>query len=479
MRARDISLWTMMGVGVVGCFAALALALPHAGQAAEPLMMQSHGQVGAEPCLAARAWFDPNAPEAKFEFDDSKNCAFHQWAVQEFLYLIQTDPADPEKKARFLNMASPHALFLYKGDKPKPYPGGSDTQFKLGGGMASLRSGQGESNATPRIVFLPRTLKTENTTFDGHTQAGSDAVLIDQKGQVVYYTAQINKVYYDFIVRGDKGEGYYKKETLEKAAASTAFPVGTVEVKSSWRIAEIGGQTYISREEQNNYYTVPGGICQDKDCKSQVTATMALVGFHVVGTVKGHPEMVWATFEHKLNVPDCKNTPADPSDKEKYSFYKNNTNCGKAPFWENCNQIPKPDSKTPNDICRIYPYGEIEPLDRRQRDNTDNIKSINASYASFVRSPVWGNYFYAGSVWAERMPDDPVRTLINLSNANIRGSKKIANTSLESFTQERNCLHCHTYRPGQDKRHQESCFTSGDKNLYISHLIGLLCDRKP
>ena len=30
---------------------------------------------------------------------------------------------------------------------------------------------------------------------------------------------------------------------------------------------------------------------------------MAMVGLHVVGSVKGHPEMVWATFEHIDNAP--------------------------------------------------------------------------------------------------------------------------------------------------------------------------------
>jgi hypothetical protein len=82
---------------------------------------------------------------------------------------------------------------------------------------------------------------------------------------------------------------------------------------------------------------------------------------------------------------------------------------------------------------------------------------------------------YAGAVWTTG-ETDPDSRLIKLDNASIRGSKKVANTSLESFTQEKNCLHCHTYRPAQDK---PSCFTSGNKNLYVSHLIGLLCDRKP
>jgi hypothetical protein len=65
--------------------------------------------------------------------------------------------------------------------------------------------------------------------------------------------------------------------------------------------------------------------------------------------------------------------------------------------------------------------------------------------------------------------------LIKLDNASIRGSRKAANTSLESFTQEKNCLHCHTYQPTQVRK---DCFDNRGINLFVSHLLGLLCDRK-
>jgi hypothetical protein len=446
---------------------ALALGLPCAGQASDLRMMAAHDQEKAGPlCTASADWFKPNAPEPSFELEDI-NCAFHKWAVQEFLYLVQKGP---DELARFLSLASPHALFLYEGVKPKPYPGTMATQFKLGAGMARLRSGQGKSAAVHRVVFLPRTLKTENTTFNADTQAGSNAVLVDQKGQVVYYTAQINKVYYDFVVK----EGYYTLKAFLNAPAATVFPVGTVETKSSWRIAVKDGTTYIP-DAAKTYYTVEGEVCKDNgDCKpeSMVPATMALVGLHVVGRVEHHPEMVWATFEQNANAPDCKDTPFP---KGGYSFYSGGKNCGKAPFWETCNQIRKDDWKTPSEICRAHPYGE--PGDKPE--NTLNIKSMNDSfYALLPAGSVWKNYFYAGSVWTTGKTDGP--GLIKLDDASIRGSKKAANTSLESFTQEKNCLHCHTYQPQQLGN---ECFppittSSGWKNLYVSHLFGLLCQPK-
>lgn len=440
----------------------LVLALPCAGQAADLLMMPAHDQAGAASCPASADWFKPNAPEADPTKTRPDNCDFHQWAVQEFLYLVQKAP---DGLARFLSLASPHALFLFEGDKPKPYPGTMATRFHLGAGMARLRAVPGQANSERRIVFLPRTLKTENTTFNADTQAGSNAVLVDQKGQVVYYTAQINKVYYDFVV--DKG--YYKLEAFLAAPAATTFPVGTLETKSSWRIAAKDGKVFIP-DAAKTYYTVEGEVCKDNDCKSLVPATMALVGLHVVGTVKDHPEMVWATFEHKANTPDCKDTPVE---SVQLSFYSNKKNCGKAPFWETCNQIRKNDWTTPSEICRAHPYGE--PGDKPE--NTPNIKSINDSYDALLPAgSVWKYYSYAGAVWTTGQTD-PQTGLIGLDNASIRGSKKAANTSLESFTQEKNCLHCHTYQPQQIG---SKCFPriddkNGWKNLYLTHLFGLLC----
>jgi hypothetical protein len=371
-------------------------------------------------------------------------------------------------------MASPHALFLYEGDRPKPYPGGSNTQFKLGAGMALLQSSPGESNAAPNVVFLPRTLKTGNTTFDDHTQAGSNAVLIDQKGQIVYYTSQINKSYYDFVVKHTYYELATFKDQKNPIPQATAFPPRSLEIKSSWRIASKEGKDYIPIQEQENYYTVMDFLCQDNACKSKVKVTMALIGFHVVGMVEGHPEMVWATFEHDKNVPDCKNTPSSGD----YSLYPASKNCGKAPFWESCNQIPTPGTMTPSDVCRAYPYGEIQPSDQPQRENTANVLSINDSYKKllaklFPKGSVWSHYTYVGAVWTTGETDSA--GLIKLDNASIRGSRKAANTSMESFTQEKNCLHCHTYQPAQVRK---GCFDNRGINLYVSHLLGLLCDRK-
>jgi hypothetical protein len=417
------------------------------------------GPVCGQSCPADPAWLKPDAPEADFTQTRDTNCQIHQWAVQEFLYQVQT----VDGLARFLGLASPHALFLYPGDKPAPYPGSQTTLFKLGANMARLRA-TGKANAASPLVFLPRTLKTPDTTFDAATQAGSNAVLIDQQGQWVYYTASINKVYYDYVVN----KGIYTLTAFLSAPPSVTFPVGAVETKSSWRIAAKGGTTYIPNASKS-FYTIEAQVCNDATCKTLVPATMALVGLHVVGLIQGHPEMIWATFEHNLNAPDCQNTPSTDT---RSSFYKAGQKCGTAPFWETCNKVIDPtDKTTPSEVCRAHPQGEPEG----SQGNTANILSLNQSFHKLLPAgSVWANYDYASAVWTTGKVGP--NGLIVLDDSEIRGSKKAANTSLESFTQEQNCLHCHTYQPLQIG----TCFGKRDdpnawKNLYVSHLFGLLC----
>ncbi len=459
--------------GVFSVVLALVLGLAGAAQGAELGPLPSHGYADEAPqgiCDVSDGWF-PVPPEADFvkPFDgNATNCDFHRWAVQEFLYLVQPE----DGLARFLNLANPQSLFCAPGGVPSPYPGDPKaTCSKSQQGLLRLQAGVGAANAAPRVVFLPRTLKGPNTTFDADRQAGSNALLIDQKGQIVYYTSQVDRRFYDFVVNNR----YYVKDVVKGAAAEISFPVGAVEVKSAWRIAQKGSTVYIP-DAKARFYSIPAEICEDKACVKKVPAVMAMVGLHVVGRVKNHPEMVWATFEHNDNVPNCN---AIPSPAKGFSFFPDgDKKCGKEPLWEGCNQVPK-DSQASATLCRAHPFG----LPDASPGNFQNMQAINVSLRDKLPSgSIWKNYHYTSSVWLEKQ-DDQHPQLINLDSANVRGGKKAANTSLESFTQEKNCLHCHTQQPPQIGPPGQ-CFprledVSARKNLYISHLFGLLCSPQP
>lgn len=91
-------------------------------------------------------------------------------------------------------------------------------------------------------------------------QAGDEATLYDQNGNVVFYD-----------IRFDRG--------LCDASASGDLPAGTTEMKSSWRQLEAGESGYFTMD------AVIEGVSPDP-------VTLGLVGFHLFRTTPQHPEGV-------------------------------------------------------------------------------------------------------------------------------------------------------------------------------------------
>jgi hypothetical protein len=140
-----------------------------------------------------------------------------------------------------------------------------------------------------------------------------------QDGSLVYYVIMVNDVYAHFAtgVRDNKiTPGTQFPTTQADLNQITAFAAANgktfidpnalaIEVKSAW--VEAGGLPNLS-----SYITITATIpTYDRSNPNKwtpngrKTAELALVGMHVVGSVAGHPEMIWATFEHFGNTPDA------------------------------------------------------------------------------------------------------------------------------------------------------------------------------
>jgi len=143
-------------------------------------------------------------------------------------------------------------------------------------------------------------------------------------GSMVYYATMVNDVYAYFLT-GVK-DGAITTSTPNQFPTTNAdlnsivafamahgkpnppFPdpnALAIEVKSSWVVAAglPNLSTYVTmtatiptyNQSNPNLWTPTG----------QQTVQLALVGMHVVGSTAGHPEMVWATFEHVSNTPNA------------------------------------------------------------------------------------------------------------------------------------------------------------------------------
>ena len=81
----------------------------------------------------------------------------------------------------------------------------------------------------------------------------------------------------------------------------------------AWRLLDdTSGNSIV---DKSNYYWINADIVATdnkgypvKDDKGEFVKgqrTLGLIGMHLVKSTPDHPEMIWATFEHKSNTTEC------------------------------------------------------------------------------------------------------------------------------------------------------------------------------
>jgi hypothetical protein len=364
-------------------------------------------------------------------FHSETNCEFHEWSWQMFQWLMQ----DVEGEPRFLSFETPYSLL----------------------------------GISTREVLLPRSSKSnEPQGFDEVRQAGPDGILVDQQGNPIYYSQHLDDTWVKFI----KDNDLLDPEKVRAFDPNTPFPVGAVELKASWRIVGDG-------EDVSDMFTRPSEVYELENSDGQIgvsdskrrSVNLALVGFHIGGVVKGHPEMIWATFEHKDNAPNV--PPGATVDtivsKRDFDFYKAGTK------FSGCNVNFARSSElkldvatqklTPvTNICRLYAQGNSAQnapgIDKGSVDSNDaNIIALNEAVITNLKTQPgpWSNYFEVGAIWflgidalkpnMALATDFLPETSIDPKKQLLTGSLKLSNATIETFTQtqstKQNCFRCH------------------------------------
>ncbi len=434
-------------------------------------------------------------------FADSKNntrCDFYKWGSQMFLWLT-SQGADQHvftSSPAFYNVSVT-----------------SD-------GQRAFESSNGVMNMTVRKG------KTDEEIEVG--QAGNSDALLSQKDSLVYYSVHANDVYALFTTQqknkiipacvkeyqqcASEIVGECKKEyvacitapinnvefpntqkqlnAVSSFAAKYGYPLGwdkmalAMELKTSWVDASTVDQSqYVLGQAivpvfDRSQKAGPWPVSKNEQ------KTLALVGMHVVGTVNGHPEMVWSTFEHVDNVPDNayvynisnKSSATRPynSEGKQWNFIKESSakpsvitananvstgqnssapvqiTCVKDP--QNASKCQDPNAIGPTDVIRVDPWGNLHGSTNKTSkgqtavaNNTDLV-SINVSVLSQLSDgDVRGNYIQTGGIWTVKgqIPPDG-------SDSDLRGSLNLANTTMETFYQYHtdgfnpiNCFGCH------------------------------------
>jgi hypothetical protein len=308
-------------------------------------------------------------------------------------------------------------------------------------------------------LFILDTLGNAIPTEQGQADG---SVLMAQNNSLVYYALQVNDVF-AYMLTGTKNGGITPAPTLFPTtpadlnkieafalAHSKTLPDAialAVELKSAW--IETTGIADLSKfvtttatipvyDKSNPAHWVKTGT---------KTATLAMVGMHVVGSTKGHPEMIWATYEHvgntrnaaysytnnanaTVNVPQNNNdgpwlfstTPATATPNVPRMFLNG----------ADIDAIPG-DIIGPSDVLRVSPWGRPGSA---TSSNTEVIAINNSVINQLAAGDVRKNYIMTGSTWtAFGTPPGP---------GNQVGTNRLANTTMETFFQPSNCFDCHT-----------------------------------
>lgn len=446
--------WRLAGQLTLSAILSIAFLLPAPAQAA------SYG------CNSPLGWWE--TPDLKPLFTTNApqvDCDFQQWAWSSFVHYMKKTGADG------------HPLFL---DLPTPIGLSEEENPQTAVALKSLSANTGELFLRPRFQKPGAANLTgaNDNNLGSITQAGSNGILIDGNSRAVYYSIHMNRAYYGFA-KDHVGNANYIK-----TPANQNFPIDSTVIKASWMVADdpasLPAGAYTTKatvQLLENDPDHPGQIRPSATTKSGVS--VALVGVHVVGVVKDHPEFLWATFEHTDNAPDLPpgsvpHSSQSVSDRS-FSFYKAGTAAKQS------NQLPTSysvDSETQKatpitNVFRQFAYGGAEFSAESPKvsgqSRVDDINSINANFQAAIPnhpnqiSPEFANYNLIGNVWLDSS-QTPLEPGLNLA-ANSVGSITLANSTMETYLQGigTNCFSCH----------QTSPFVDGfsDKNIAISHII--------
>lgn len=378
-------------------------------------------------CNASSAWVSTPFAPPEIPNNGPTLCEFHQFSWQTFLAFMNplglgTDRTFQDEKAFPLLQAK-----------------GTDSCAAKGTLQSRVFIRNSKDNDGPADDFvLPQDI----------SQAGDGAIVYDQNGYVVYYEVRFSR-----------------SECSQDPSKTQFSDPNTTEIKVSYRV--------IKEADKPNYVWINADI--DGNGTTEANELLGMVGFHLVKSTPLHPEFIWATFEHKSNVPECQ---AKPDPNATWSF-TSATCAAQLPNSVNAQQcnfnIPPPAANppvlsggTPAQVCRAYHDGSMKG-DNQFDANVADIDMLNSQLvgpSGFITAlpdtnalAVLKNYILVGALWES----DITQPSGNL--ANQRGSIQNANSTMETTFQmapnftpvaytgtsnlqpATNCFACHGYKP--------------------------------
>ncbi len=408
--------------------ATLTLALSACGPkpeepAAKPAIAAAAPAIAAV-CQASASWFtNPNPPPEIAAAETF--CDFYQFSWQWFL--SQVSPA---------GASAPNERVFEQNRAFDP---------NVKSGQCSLPALLGRASAGKLLAARDgKSQGLEDTQADGNA-------LYDQNNNLLYYNL------------------WYSKAMCE--STQQGFAPGTFEIKVAWKVLPAADPSYYSMQA-----TLPG---------ASTPVMLGMVGFHLASWTPNHPEMIWASFEHKANAPLCDGS--SPASAAGWSFASPdaaaclaaNPQPTSGPPNAACDSFkfntpdafanpPPPATNTANNICRQFAHGNQPGQSINGNDNAANLLAIQQLNNQLVGAnglltglpdsdpmAIWKHYHMIGALWTKAGASSGNLPVPNAQGpadptSPQRGSLELANMSMETFQQGDtspipNCFGCHNF----------------------------------
>lgn len=339
----------------------------------------------------------------------------------------------------------------------------------------------------------------------GVRQAGFAGLLIDQSGQPIFYAIHMNQTFANFV----RANNLTSKAAVENARSDLELPKGTVELKSAWRVVP-------KNNVPANYITVAdasvptlkrnGTLLEIDETAPPRTETVALLALHVVFIPEGHPEFVWATFEHvdangaRDLAPAAAAQPSvdnglpggidGPVNAQDFVLYKGRTLASSAnqflkdttlasAFDEKSQTFLSGGKPVQTSVYRVFPGSKsVGAGTDEDGDVTELNKSMTSLFAQIAPTDPRRNYRLVGAIWMDKpqlltanMPiTNPAGMDTDDPSAIVAGEDGLSSMAMESFTQNSfvNCFSCHDTQAVTDAAGK---VILQPKKLNISHIF--------
>lgn len=326
-------------------------------------------------------------------------------------------------------------------------------------------------------------------------QAGDGKWLTNQMGGLTYYEVRLNEDEFDFITQnvfdgndlttfagqaacaaaGTAGKGGFNlpgggggsptsvlDTTCAGAPTTYGTNVGAIEIKAAW--------TALPSDHSLDYRYLTAEANITDPYGNKQTATVGLVGLHIIHKMPGAQQFVWSTFEQIDNTPNQSgntvtppNLPANPNQitpPPPYMYYSANCDPTTNPYKCQPNALPGKPCDSSGSPVGCDPYSA--PIQTTRIVAVDTIaNNVTGGVWSMLPEKSVFNYYRLINVqWPQQSTPVPPGAIVCKSGqtsvncvpaGNITPSANsgiVANTTLETYQQSSNaCMNCHQNAP--------------------------------